>query len=181
MRALASTGLLALLLAGSQTGCALVSPLPTWELVKAAGAATSTAIAYGPGRAVNTVHHGDAPPRSVCIEYNREVQMADLVPALQAELRELRISSRVYSAGTAPPDCETWLRYAASIQWDIPPLAEGYRAYVNAATLSLHKLDGRLIAHSSYALDGDLRSSKWASTRRKLAPVVKAVITGFES
>lgn len=164
------------------SACSVLSPLPAWELLKATGTATSTAIAYAPGHALNTVHHGDAPPTSLCIEYRREVPMADLVPALQAELRDLRISSRVYEAGSAPIDCRAWLRYEAAVQWDIPPMAEDYRPFLSAAALSLHGADGRLMGRSSYVLESsEFRSSKWASTRRKLAPVLKAVITGFES
>lgn len=165
------------------SACSVFSPLPAWELLKASAAATGTALAYAPGRAVDTVHHGDASPTSLCIEYRREVPLADLVPALQAELRELRITSRVYEAGgNASPDCQAWLRYEAAVQWDIPPLAGDYRPYLAAAALSLHGADGRLMGRSSYLLESsEFRSSKWASTRRKLAPVVKAVITGFES
>ena len=41
--------------------------------------------------------------------------------------------------------------------------------------------DGRLLASSSYAVDETFGLSRWASTRAKVAVVVKALITGFES
>jgi hypothetical protein len=161
--------------------CSVFSPAPAWELVKAAGSAGSAALAYGPSEASQTVHHGEAPVSSLCIEYNRDAQAADLVPALQAELRELRVDSRVYEAGIMPPRCEVWLRYAASIQWGTPPLSSAYKSYLSAASLSLHRANGRLMASSSYELDERLGIGRWASTRSKLAPVVKALITGFSS
>jgi hypothetical protein len=173
--------LLAALLPLSLGACSVFSPMPAWELVKATGSAGSAALAYGPSEASQTVHHGDAPVSSLCIEYNRDAPAADLVPALQAELREHRVESRVYEAGTLPPRCEVWLRYVAAIQWGTPPLASGYRAYLSSAALSLHRANGRLMASSSYELDDRFGIGKWASTRSKLAPVVKALITGFES
>ena len=38
-----------------------------------------------------------------------------------------------------------------------------------------------LMAVSAYAVDPDFGASKWSTTRRKLAPAIKAVITGFTS
>lgn len=168
-----------LLLAATQlSACSTLASLPSLALVKVS---TGAALEALPGRASNTVHHGDAPISSVCIEFNRNAQLADLVPALQAELREQRVASRVYEAGTDLQTCPVWLRYAATIEWDIPPLATRHRAYLSGAALSLQRADGRLMASSHYRLDEELGISKWADTRRKLARVVKAVITGFES
>jgi hypothetical protein len=170
--------LLAMLALG---GCSILSPIPTLELLKASGSATSAAVSYGPSKASSTVHHGDAPVSSLCIEYNRDAQAADLVPALQAELKALRIESRVYEVGAAEQICTVWLRYVASIRWDTPPLSSSYKAYVSAVSLSLHRSNGRLMASSNYALDeSGLSMGKWSSTRSKVGPAVKALITGFE-
>ena len=162
-------------------GCTLLSPWPTLELIKGAGVATSTALAYAPVKATQTVHHGDAPVRGLCVEYNRDMPLDELVPALQAELKTLGVTSRVYEAGTGLQACQFWLRYVVSIEWAVPPLGREYRAYMSSAALSLHRADGTLMASSAYAADQDYGSGRWASTRRKIAPVVKAVITGFES
>lgn len=164
-------------------GCSVLSPLPTWELVKAGGSAATAALTYSPPRASNTVYHGEAPARAgLCIEYNREAQLDELVPALQAELREQGVGSRVYELGTGLQECRFWLRYVVTIQWAVPPLSSGYRAYLSSAALSLHKADGSLMASSMYtAVDDSLGSGRWSSTRQKIAPVVKAVVTGFES
>jgi hypothetical protein len=164
------------------SGCSALGALSTVGLLKAGSASlASAALERTPGRASDTVHHGDAPVSTVCIEFNRNAQLADLVPALQAELREQRVASRVYEPGTDLQTCEVWLRYVATIQWGIPPLSTQYRAYLSAASISLQKADGRLIASSHYRMDDALEISKWADTRHKLARVVKAVVTGFES
>lgn len=170
-----------LLLAASLNGCAIVSPIPTWELIKAGGSATSAALTTRPGRAQHTVHHGDAPVRELCIAFNRLAPVPDLVPALQAELRQQGVASRVYEAGVEPAACAHWLRYSASLDWGVPPLGKDYQPFLSSAALSLHKADGRLMASSSYAVDESFGLSRWASTRAKVAAVVKALITGFES
>lgn len=162
-------------------GCSVVSPLPTWELVKAAGTATSMAMASAPVTPINTVHHGDAPVSSVCIEFNRHAQLGDLVPSLQAALREQGVSSRVFEAGDGLNECRYWMRYIATVQWDVPPLSNDYRPYLATASVSLHKASGALMATSSYDVDAGHGLGKWSSTRHKLSPVIKAVITGFES
>ena len=163
------------------SGCTLLAPLQVLGLVKAADSAGSVALNYAPAKAINTVHHGDAVPRSVCIEYNRTAQLEDLLPALQQELREQGVASRVYESGAGLQDCAIWLRYVATIEWGRPPLGDAYRAYLSSAALSLHRADGSLMSSSAYAVDPDLGTSKWSTTRRKLAPAVKAVITGFTS
>lgn len=173
--------LAALTLATQLAGCSVFSPLPAWELLKAGGSAGSTALAYGPSQASQVIHHGDAVPASLCIEYNREAPAAELVPALQAELRGHGVQSRVYEAGSGLAQCSVWLRYSAAIQWGRPPLASAYKSYLSAATLSLHQADGRLMASSAYQLDEGLGLGRWATTRSKLAPAVRALLTGFAS
>jgi len=167
------------------TACSILSPAPTWELVKATGSATSLAIGRSPSRATNTVHYGDAPVKRLCIEFNRNAPLPDLVPALQAELRGIGVASRVYEAGanlgSTSDDCEVWLRYAATVDWDTPPFGEVARPYLSAASMSLQRSGGALLASSGYRVDdAGFGASKWATTRTKLAPVVRALIQGFE-
>ncbi|OWQ90331.1 hypothetical protein CDN99_13265 [Roseateles aquatilis] len=174
--------LLATTAAMALSGCGVLSPLPAWELVKATGTATSTALATAaPAKASNTVHHGDAPVKTLCIEYNRNAPLEDLVPAMQAELRGQGVESRVFEPGTGLQQCGVWLRYVATIEWGVPPMASGYRANLSAASLSLHRSDGTLLASSSYQAEENFGLARWAGTRNKIAPVVKALITGFES
>lgn len=174
MHRLKSTTLLAAtLLLG---GCSTLAPMATWELLKLGG---NAALAQQSPRPVNTIHHGDAPVKDVCVEYNRNMPLDELVPALLAELKAQGVDSRVYDVGAGPRDCAHWLRYAGSIEWAVPPLGQEHRAYLSTAALSLHRADGRLLSSSAYA--GDAGFGRWASTRKKIAPVVKALITGFET
>lgn len=174
--------LLAAVLALALGGCSVISPLPTWELVKATGAGTSALLATAaPSRASQTVHHGDAPVRQLCIEYNRNAPLEDLVPAMQAELRGQGVESRVYEPGTGLQHCAVWLRYVATIEWGVPPMGSGYRPNLNAAAVSLHRADGTLMASSVWQIDDQYGIGRWATTRHKIAPVMKALITGFDS
>ena len=172
-RSLAIAALLGLF---SLSGCTALGPMATWEAIKWSG---STALAHQGAKPVNTVHHGDAPVKDVCVEYNRDMPLDELVPALQAELRTQGVQSRVYDAGTAPRACTYWLRYVGSVEWGTPPLGQEARPYLSAAALSLHNADGRLLSSSAYV--SETSGARWASTRKKIAPVVKALITGFET
>lgn len=166
------------------TGCSVFSPLPTIELIKASASAATVAIGQGPNKASNTVFQGNALPRRVCIEYNRSLAMPDFVPALMAELKMHEVSSRVFDVGVRPGDdeCPAWLHYQGLQQWDKPPLSDQMRPYLAQASLSLHDAGGRLMSASSYqSEDAVMGLGKWGSTRNKLAPVVTALLTGFES
>ena len=158
------------------SGCSVIGPMAAWDVVKWGG---SQAIANQAPKPVNTVHHGDAPVKEVCVEYNRDMPLDELVPALQAELKTQGVQSRVYDAGTGPSACAYWVRYVGAIEWGTPPLSDEQRPYLSAAALSLRSADGRLLSSSAYV--GDASGARWSSTRKKIAPVVKALITGFET
>ena len=172
-----SLGLL-LPLALLQSGCSVFSAEPLWELAKAGGALVQGAVTeVGPSQARDTVVYAHGPIQRLCVEYNRSSQAADLLPALVAELQAQHIESRVYEAGGRNDQCDVWLRYTASIQWAVPPTGSDYRPYLDRATLVLNGADGRVLATSSFVLDDGLMSmGRWASTRDKLAPAVKALV-----
>lgn len=173
---------LILALAGlSLSGCSIVSPAPLWELAKATGSLASMAMAANPGEPSNTVHHAHEPLKALCIEFNPQAQVADIVPALQRALRQQQIESRVYEGVVAAEKCNVWLRYSASIDWGQYPLSDRYRSYVSKAALTLQTARGQVLSSSHYELDPMLGASKWASTQDKLAPVVSALITGIEN
>lgn len=158
------------------SGCSLLSPVPLWELAKASGTAVNSAVANGgPSSATNTVVHDHPPIQYVCIEYNPASQVADIVPAIQAELKTHHIESRVFDVSVVRYSCDIWLRYNAYQEWDIPPLGGEYNKYVSAATVSLFTDGGQLIASSSYEKPGAFGVGKWASTRSKIAPVITAI------
>ena len=166
--------------AAVSSACSVLSPAPTFELIKASGTAASYWLASGPVTASDTVHHQHATPRSICIEFNRDAQTAEVVPALQAELRKHQVESRVYETGTPSDVCPVWLRYTAAIDWDTPFWEVSYRAYLSQAALTLRDADGTVLASSAYQPRGFYELGKWSSTRDKLAPVVTALLTGFE-
>lgn len=167
-----------LMLSLLQSGCSILSPMPAWELVKATGGAASMAIRAKPGQASDTVSHPHESFKQVCIEFNPQTPVADLVPALQAALRQHQIDSRVYDSGVSADHCSVWLKYSAYIDWGKSPFSDDYRPYVSTAALTLQTAKGRVLSSSHYALDSEFGASKWASTRDKLTPVVTALITG---
>lgn len=173
---------LVLVLAGlALSGCSIVSPAPLWELAKATGSLASMAVATNPGEPSNTVHHPHEPIKELCIEFNPQAQVADIVPALQTALRQHQIESRVYEGIVAAEKCSVWLKYSALIDWGQYPLSDRYKPYVSKAALTLQTARGRVLSSSHYELDPVLGTSKWASTQDKLAPVVSALITGIEN
>jgi len=174
MKALLKPALLAAM--AGLSGCSVIGPMAAWDVLKWSGSAVMSQQDPVP---VNTVHHGDAPVKEVCVEYNRDMPLDELVPALQAELKTQGVQSRVYDAGTGPRACAYWVRYVGAIEWGTPPLSDEQRPYLSSAALSLHSANGRLLSSSAYVSDSS--GARWSSTRKKIAPVVKALITGFET
>jgi len=161
-------------------GCSIVSPEPVIELVKATGAVAVSAISHGPSSAKNTVYHEHKSLDSVCVEYNPLTPDPDIAPALQAELRNHEIDSRIYEEGGAPSTCHFRVTYTADIEWGTPPFGSGYKSYMRDATLTLRDENGTVLSSSAYSLDGTFQMGKWATSRSKLAPVVTALVTGFD-
>ena len=161
-------------------GCSVISPVPVVELVKATGAVAVSAISTGPSHSRNTVYHEHKALDAVCVEYNPLTPDPDIAPALQAELRNHEIDSRIYEEGGAPSSCHYRVTYTADIEWGTPPFAEGYKSYIRDATLTLRDEGGNVLASSAYSLDGPFQMGKWATSRSKLAPVVTALVTGFD-
>jgi hypothetical protein len=161
-------------------GCSVISPMPVVELIKATGAVAVSAISTGPSSAKNTVYHEHKSLDSVCVEYNPLTPDPDIAPALQAELRNHEIDSRIYEQGGAPTSCHFRVTYTADIEWGTPPFASGYKSYIRDATLTLRDENGTVLSSSAYSLDGVFQMGKWATSRSKLAPVVTALVTGFD-
>lgn len=172
---------LATLAAALSGGCSIVSPWPAWEVVKGAGAMASLALERADSEARHTVHHPHAPLRALCIAFNPQAEVADMVPALQQSLRSHGVDSRVYEALQQVPACKVWLHYAAWIEWDTQPLTPLPRPYISAASLTLRTSEGEVLSSSHYVMADGLRTDKWATTRQKIAPVVTALVTGAEN
>jgi hypothetical protein len=161
-------------------GCSIVSPAPVLELVKATGAVAVSAISQGPSSAKNTVYHEHQALDTVCVEYNPLTPDPDIAPALQAELRIHQIDSRVYEAGGTPASCKFRVTYTADIEWATPPFSGDLKPYMRDATLTLRDENGAVLSSSAYSLDGAFQMGKWSTSRSKLAPVVTALVTGFD-
>ena len=166
--------------AAALPGCSVISPAPVIELVKATGAVAVSAISHGPSSAKNTVYHEHKTLDAVCVEYNPLTPDPDIAPALQAELRSHEIDSRIYEEGGTPSSCKFRVTYTADIEWGTPPFGSGYKAYMRDATLTLRDEYGTVLSSSAYALDGAFQMGKWSTSRSKLAPVVTALVTGFD-
>jgi len=166
--------------AAALSGCSVFSPVPLVELAKATGAVAVSAISTGPSHSKNTVYHEHKTLDAVCVEYNPLTPDPDIAPALQAELRNHEIDSRIYEEGGAPTTCRYRITYTADIDWGTPPFGDGYKAYLRDATLTLRDENGTVLSSSAYALDGPFQMGKWATSRSKLAPVVTALVTGFD-
>jgi hypothetical protein len=98
-------------------------------------------------------------------------------------------SNTVYHLHPKPPQvciegvagCEVWLRYTASVDWGTPPFGKGMHMYLTRAELTLLTDNGEVLASSQYNLDTVFNWGQWSSTQRKLAPVVTALLTGFDN
>lgn len=172
---------LAMLAGASLQACSIVSPAPLWELAKATGSAATAVLPYGPSQASNTVYHLHRAFRDVCIQYNPDANIGDVVPALQRELQKHAIDSRVYEGDMPRAACPVWLRYRTEIAWDLPPMGRAWRPYVSQAWLTLRAADGSVLSSSQYEMNSPFSMGKWASTQNKLAPVVTALLTGFQN
>ena len=161
-------------------GCSVMAPAPVWELAKAGAGLASMAIAAAPSRASQTHRQFNGALDAVCIRFDPDTPVADIVPALQAELRRHRVESRVYDRAMPAETCATWLQYAAQIDWDQPPFHGEFKPFLRHAALSLRSARGEVLSTSQYLLDGGFSQGKWTSTREKLAPVVTALLTGID-
>lgn len=177
----AARALAALSLGTALSGCSIISPLPLWELTKATGEVTGVALQSSKGRASDTIYHLHPTVKNVCIEYNPLTQVSDVVPALQAELRNHSVESRVYSSNAWSDRCPLWLRYSAYVDWGTPPFSDQHKPYLNRASLTLQRNNGQVLSTSHYSVDSSFSTGKWATTRDKLGPVVTALLTGFEN
>jgi len=162
-------------------GCSVISPTPAWELMKAGAQAATLALSQASPEASNTISHPHAAFNDVCIAFNPQTQVPDIVPALQSALQERGIQSRIYDNPLAARQCPVWLEYSAQFEWARPPLASDYRRFIHSAQLTLRSDKGQVLSTSEYQLDPFMNRSKWADTRTKMAPVISALITGFQN
>lgn len=157
-------------------GCVVMQPDPTLEAVKLISVAITGIASISPSQSQHTIVHPHEPIRDICIEWNRSVAMPDFIPALQGELQRHAIDSRVYEAGMQPSGCGAQLDYAAFLQWEKRTFSDDYSPYLSYAALTLRK-NGMVLASANYEM-GVMGYDKWAPTRKKLAPLVDAMLAG---
>lgn len=176
----ASRWLLAGAVAGT-AGCSVLSPTPTLELVKAAGAAATLAVSRaGPVTASSTAFHLPAGLSALCIEFNPQVPLPDLVNALQVELRRHDVATRVFDVHSPPAACPHWLRYRAGVAWDTRPTDRRLEMYLESLDLVVQDERGRVLSHSSLDPVDSWYTGKWTTTRTKVAPVIRSLLEGQE-
>jgi hypothetical protein len=158
-------------------GCAIVTPSPLWELAKLTGGLASATMQSQPGTASHTVFHPHGKFSELCIEYNPQAQVPDVLPALQAALQSHRIDSRIHDSPITGARCQVWLRYSAQMQWGRRWLTDDQQPYMSHAVLTLQSARGEVLSSSNYEISSMARS-KWASTHDKLFATVTALITG---
>ncbi|MBS1156966.1 MAG: cell division protein FtsI [Proteobacteria bacterium] len=108
--------------------------------------------------------------RSICIEYNPLVSVADFVPTVQSRLKQLQVDSMLYAPSAMPLACEVTLHYTATRGWSSHFTSSELQHYLGEAELTLRQ-SGRVISLARYQTSR-LGYEKWTSTDVKMAPVV---------
>jgi hypothetical protein len=108
----------------------------------------------------------------ICIKYNEEVNVEDLVPVVQGDLADHGIQSVVFRA-QAPSDCPFQLSYTADRWWDLG-------TYLVDAQISVWK-DDVLFGSAHYHLNGHGGFSvmKWEGTKAKLTPPLNQMLKEY--
>ena len=118
-------------------------------------------------RKVDAAQH---PLKLVCIEENPKVAVTDLILVLENGFQRYNIKTIVYR-DKAPERCEYTLWYTAFRGWDLAP-------FLRNVELRLRRGDDT-IASATYNHSGGLALNKWASTEKKLTPVIDELLGGF--
>lgn len=108
----------------------------------------------------------------ICIKYNEEVNVEDLVPVVQDDLSNHGIQSVVFRA-QAPSDCSFQLSYTADRWWDLG-------TYLVDAKISVWK-DDVLFGSAHYHLNGHggLSVMKWEGTKAKITPPLNQMLKEY--
>ncbi|MCP1117844.1 hypothetical protein [Robbsia andropogonis] len=157
------------------SGCAytLVAAADAVGSVTQAGFAVASQVSsptYVTGKAL--------PVKHVCIEINNQVNLSDLVPALRVALAQRGVTSMVYNAGTAPPDCESRLTYTASMDYGQRQFIDGYTRYLS--TIDLRLVHGTEVVVAHYQTEG-LNVDRFASVSTKMRGLVRQMVVPVQN
>lgn len=113
------------------------------------------------------------PIKKVCIRYNPAVKVSDFVMVMQDGFQRHGIQAEVFHQ-SIPASCQYVVSYTALRSWDFKP-------YLSHAEIRIND-HGRLIASAEYHLNGGggLDLGKWASTRKKIGPVMDKMLAGIQ-
>jgi hypothetical protein len=108
----------------------------------------------------------------ICIRYNEEVNVEDLVSVVQENLSNHGIQSVVFKS-QSPPGCPFQLTYTADRWWDLG-------TYLVDANITVWK-DDVLFGSAHYHLNGHGGFSvmKWEGTKAKLTPPMDKMLTAY--
>jgi hypothetical protein len=108
----------------------------------------------------------------ICIRFNEEVNVEDLVPVVQDNLSSHGITSIVFK-DQAPSGCPFQLNYTADRWWDMA-------TYLVDANITVWK-DQVLFGSAHYHLNGHggLSLMKWEGTKAKLTPPMDEMLKAY--
>jgi hypothetical protein len=108
----------------------------------------------------------------VCIQFNDDMNVSDLVQVIQEDAAAHGIKSVVFKA-EKPAGCSATARYTADRWWDITP-------YMVDATVTLENDSGFLGSlHYHMTGHGGLSLAKWEGTHAKLDPAMDAMLINY--
>lgn len=107
----------------------------------------------------------------VCIQKNPKVIVRDFLPVVRDGFQRYGIATEVFD-GALPETCQYILTYTAFQKWD-------FTLYLSHAEMTLEK-DRQQIAYAVFHLKGGggLAFTKWDSTKKKMDPVIDALLKG---
>lgn len=141
--------------------------LVLWPAAIVAACASTTTV-----RPVTAANIG-----TVCIERNAEVNVEDLLPAIEEAFKRHGIATRVFDVSPAP--CPYRVTYAASRRWDL-------KAFMSDARISLFR-DRELVGEATYALPsgvfggGGINPDKWRGAAFKIDPIMSKMLEGIKT
>lgn len=155
------------------SGCSLIVA-PVTGAISLAGSMVSSFSSMGPSGSATVSVSPHPTVRNVCIEWNQNVTVQDFIPELQNQLRAHQIESKVYDQGMVPSECEAMLDYSVQMQWDRPSFQDNQVAYISSINL-LIKARGKAIATATYSMEQGSTQNQWASTGKKLQPLIDGI------
>ena len=120
---------------------------------------------------VNKTNASKFPIKLICIEENPAVQIDDVLPTIDRNIRDRNIRTLIYK-NNPPAQCDYTLWYTARRHLSVSP-------FLSQAEIRV-SYRGEVIASASYSHGGGLDLSKWEGTETKLRPVLDELFSQFK-